>query len=303
VDAWIAENSMFLVIVLADVAGALLIITLLLLILWRLARRGRGREQGDRVDLERDRIDLELSLAEQTGRLRIIRELHEFAVHDISVIISQADGAKYAGESDPSAAVRAASVIGESARSTLANLRRVMTLVGEGESAVATQPEVTDARDLFRIMRDAGLVVDFSETGDEFALKPGAELAINRILQIALGNSLTHGGRGTQVSVAFTWTGEGFQVKVDDDGARNGVRQSGGDPNEESRQRAYDIDEDLHALTAPVSGAGITEMRERTELFGGVFSAVSLPGVGLSITASFPNIRYHNGIHGVNLEQ
>lgn len=302
-DAWIAENSMFLVIVLADIAGALLIITLLLLILWRLARRGRGREQGDRVDIERERLDLELSLAEQTGRLRIIRELHEFAIHDISVIISQADGAKYAAESDPTAAVRAASVIGESARSTLADLRRVMTLVGEGENAVDAQPDMTSARDLFRIMRDAGLVIEFSETGDEFPLKPGAELAINRILQVALANSLKHGGHGTEVAVAFTWTDEGFQVKIDDDGARNGVRRSGGDPNEESRQRAYDIDEDLHALTAPVSGAGMTEMRERTELFGGVFSAISLPGIGFSITASFPNIRYHNGIHGVNLEQ
>jgi len=303
VDAWIAENSMFLVIVLADIAGVLLIIALLLLILWRLARRGRGREQGDRVDLERERIDLELSLAEQTGRLRIIRELHEVAVHDMSIIISQADGAKYAAEADPTAAVRAASVIAEAARSTLADLRRVMTLVREGEAAVTTQPELKSARDLFRVMREAGLEVDFSETGTKFALKPGAELAIYRILQEALTNSLKHGGEGTQVSVAFTWTDEGFQAKIDDDGARNAVRRSGGDPNEASRQRAYDIDEDLRALTDSVSGAGMTEMRERTELFGGVFSAIPLPGIGFSITASFPNLRYHNGIHGVNLEQ
>jgi signal transduction histidine kinase len=302
VDTWIAENSMFLVIVLADVAGALLIVALLLLILWRLARRGRGREQGDRVDLERERIDLELSLAEQTGRLRIIRELHEVAVHDISIIISQADGAKYAAEADPTAAVRAASVIAEAARSTLADLRRVMTLVREGEAAVTTQPELKSARDLFRVMREAGLDIDFTETGTKFALKPGAELAIYRILQEALANSLKHGGEGTQVTVAFTWTDEGFQAKIDDDGARNEVRRSGGDPNEESRQRAYDIDEDLHALTDSVSGASMTEMRERTELFGGVFSAITLPGVGFSITASFPNLRYHNGIHGVNLE-
>jgi signal transduction histidine kinase len=303
VNLWISENSMAVIIALAVTAASLLLITLVLLVLWRLARRGRMHEHVDRVDLDRERIELELSLAEQTGRLRIIRELHEVAVHDVSVIISQADGAQYAGETDPTVAVRAASVIADAARNTLADLRRVMTLVRDGEAAITTQPELKSARDLFRVMREAGLNVEFSETGTKFALKPGAELAVYRILQEALANSLKHGGAGTHVTVVFTWTDDGFQVKIDDDGARNEVRRSGGDPNEESRQRAYDMDEDLHALTDTVSGASMTEMRERTELFGGVFSAITVPGVGFTITASFPTLRYHNGIHGVNLEQ
>jgi len=302
VNAWIDDNSVLVIVVLASAVGALLLIALTLLIAWRFARRGRSKERDLRVESERERIDLELSLAEQTGRLRIIRELHEVAVHDMSVLISQADGARYAGDADPTVAVRAASTIGEAARSTLADLRRVMSLVREGDAAVDTQPELKSARDLFRVMREAGLSIDFSETGKKFQLKPGAELAVYRILQESLSNALTHGGEGTAVTVAFTWTDDGFQVKVDDDGARNEVRRAGGDPNEESRARAYDIDEDLHALTDVVSGAGMTEMRERTELFGGVFSAITIPGVGFSVTASFPTLRYHNGIHGVNLD-
>ena len=293
---------MFLIISLAAVAVGLLLVGLVLLVLWRRARRTRVTERAARVEIERARIDIELSLAEQNGRLRIIRELHEMAVHDISVIISQADGARYAGEKDPTVAVRAAVTIAEAARGTIADLRRVMTLVRDGEAAIATQPELKSARALFSVMRDAGLTVVFEESGPRYQLTGGADLAIYRILQEALANSLKHGGVGTEARVTFTWTDEGFQVRVDDDGARNEMRLSGLDPNEVSRNKAYDIDEDVNALTGVPSGAGISEMRERTELFGGVFTATTLPGVGFSIMASFPSLKFHNGIHGVNLE-
>jgi signal transduction histidine kinase len=301
-DSWIVENSMFLIISLAAITAGLLLAGLVLLILWRRARRTHATERAARVEVGRQRIDIELSLAEQNGRLRIIRELHEMAVHDISVIISQADGARYAGEKDPTVAVRAAVTIAVAARGTIANLRRVMTLVRDGEAAIATQPELKSARALFSVMREAGLAVVFEESGARYELTGGADLAIYRILEEALANSFKHGGVGTEARVTFAWTGEGFHLRVDDDGARNEVRLSGLDPNEVSRLKAYDIDEDVQALTGVPSGAGISEMRERTELFGGVFTATTVPGVGFSIMASFPALRFHNGIHGVNLD-
>jgi len=303
VNTWIAENSMVLIIALAAAAATLLIVALVVLVLWLRARRARSRETARRIRLERERIDIELSLAEQTGRLRIIRELHEVAVHDMSVIIGQADGARYAGESDPTAAVRAASVIGDVARSTLADLRRVMTVVREGEVDVDVHPRIKSIRTLIKVMTEAGLRITFEETGDRYDLNPGAELAVYRILQESLDNALKHGGEGTQVTVVFTWTDEGFQLRVDDDGVRNELRRSGLNPNDASQHRVGEIDADLFALTGVISGAGITEMRERTELFGGVFTSTLNAGVGFSIAASFPSIRYHNGVHGVNLDQ
>lgn len=301
-NAWIADNWAFFTSLLEVSTGALLALAIVFLVLWLRARRGRKNQQLDRVDAELDVIDLELSLAEQTNRLRIIRELHEVAVHDVSVIISQADGARYAGASDPTAAVRAVGVIADAARSTLADLRRVMTVVHEGEVAVSTQPGLKSVRELFAVMRDAGLKIVFDEHGRRFELQSGAELSIYRILQEALSNALAYGGEGTEVVVTFTWTEEGFQLKVDDDGVRATQRRAGQDPNELSKSRRIDIEEDLQALTGVISGAGVTEMRERAELFGGVFSATVLPGVGFSISASFPSLRYHNGIHGVNLD-
>ena len=301
-ENWVGSHPDVTVVVLAVVTGIALLVAIVFLVIWRLAARRLQKEHAARIETERARLDLEVALAEQSGRLRIIRELHEVSAHEMSVLISQADGARYAGVSDPQAAVRAAGAIGDSARSHLANLRRVMSVVRDGEAAVETQPELRSARDLFTVMREAGLDITFEETGQRFEMKPGAELTVFRILQESLTNALKHGGQGTQVTVVHAWSEEGFQVSVDDDGIRSASRRDGLDPNEISRAGGYELDDDLQALTGVVSGAGITEMRERTEIFGGVFTANAVPGVGFSVSASFPALRYHNGVHGVNLE-
>ena len=278
-------------------------VALLFLVLWLVALIGRRRQRSARARAEADAFELRLSLDEQTARMRIVRELHEVVIHSTSVIISQSDGARYASEQDPAAAVRAVTTIGDTARATLADLRRIMTVVREGEADVAPQPRLKSARELFKVMREAGLTIEFEESGDRFDLQQGAEVAIYRILQEALSNALKFGGDGTQVRVTFTWTDEGFPVKVDDDGVRAQVRREGQDPNQVAQRRGYSIDDDMDALTEVLTGAGITEMRERAALFGGVLHAYSVPGVGFSISAVFPALRYHNGVHGVNLDE
>lgn len=275
---------------LAIAAAALLVVMVVLVVAW-LRARGRARRTAfDRTGAERQRIELELALAEQTGRLRIIRELHEVSVHALSVIISQADGARYAATADPSAAARAATVIAESARSTLADLRRVMGLVREGEASVAPHPRLKSTRELFAVMRDSGLEVAFEENGEAFDLKQGAELAIYRILQEALANALSYGGTGTTARVTFTWGSDGLHVKVDDDGIRATARREGLDPNDPAAV-GYTIDDDLRALTDEPSGRGIREMRSRAELYGGILTATTVPGVGFSLSVVFPALR------------
>jgi len=290
-----------LTVVLAAVAGALVVVAIVLLVLWRRARRAAIRNEFDRTTADRERLDLELTLAEQTTRLRVVRELHELAVHSVSVIISNADGARYAASQDPAVAARSAAVIADTARHTLADLRRVMALSREGEAAAGPQPRLSTVRDLFKVMRDAGLAVEFRETGDRVALKQGAELAIYRILQEALENALAHGGEGTEALVAFTWTDTGLELVVSDDGARAAARREGLDPDEVARERVPTQDDDLAALTQVPTGRGMTEMRERAELYGGMLNAVVTPGVGFTVTAIFPELQDHNGIEGVKL--
>lgn len=285
---WFTSNTAVLAPILAAASGALLVVVGLFWALWLRAGAAARREQASRVVAERHAVDLELSMREQLGRLRMVRELHEVAIHSVSGIISQADGARYAAQSDAGAAARAATTIAETARTALEELRRVMTVVRAGEADAAPQPKLKTARDLFKVMRDAGLTVVFEETGSPFELQKGAELAIYRILQESLSNALKYGGEGTSVTVTFRWTEQGVHVLVDDDGVRAHTRRKGQDPNTIAQQGGYTTDDDVAALTGVATGPGITEMRERTELFGGVFHAYSVPGVGFSIAAVFP---------------
>ena len=126
-------------------------------------------------------------------------------------------------------------------------------------------------------------------------------MTIYRILQEALANALKYGGVGTDVRVTFTWSADSLKLAVDDDGTRNAARSAGLSDDEISQQTSYTVDDDLNALTQRISGVGITQMRERTEVFGGIFAVKETPGVGFEVTAVFPQLRFHNGIHGVDL--
>ncbi|WP_241983651.1 MULTISPECIES: sensor histidine kinase [Cryobacterium] len=282
-------------------SAVLAVLTVAVVILWLLAVAQQRRSRFARSAAERVRIDLELSLAEQHGRLAIIRELQDIAVLSLARLITRAEGARYTAESDPSTAVRAATALVEDGRVALADLRRVLTIAREGEAIATSAPGLQSARSLFGVMRDAGLAVAFTESGDRFPLKPGAELAIYRILQSALANALKHGGPGTEARVSFTWTQDGLQLLIDDDGIRAAAKRESASPSDFAAKTAYTIDDDLKALSESISGAGITQMRERAQLFGGIFNAGTVPGVGFSVSAVFPSLRFHNGVHGVNL--
>ncbi|MBC7761927.1 MAG: hypothetical protein H7201_09070, partial [Candidatus Saccharibacteria bacterium] len=106
-NTWLQQHSMFVLILLTATSATFLVLSVVFLVLWIRAARERRRQYFARVDAERDNLDLEASLQEQLGKLRIVRELHEVVVHSVSTIISQADGAQYAATADAGAAVRA----------------------------------------------------------------------------------------------------------------------------------------------------------------------------------------------------
>src|SRR4051794_905782 len=236
--------------------GVLALAVVVLLVLWLRSIATVRRLRSVHADDDSTVAQLELSVADQSGRLRIIRELHDLAVHQVSAMIAQADGPRYAGATDPAAAVRAAQTIADTGRATLADMRRVMTLVRESEAEAMPQPRLKSTRELLKVMRDAGLQVQFEETGEPYHLNAGAELAVYRILQEALSNCLKYGGDGTEVRVGFTWTGTGLAVRVDDNGFRNAVLRRGLSPDQTAEELAYTVEEDLKALTQEITGPG-----------------------------------------------
>jgi len=241
-----------------------------------------------------DRTELEVKLAEQADRMRVISDVHDAAAATLTSLISQAEGARFTAVSDPQVASRAAQAIADSARAVLNDIRRVVNVSREGSEDVANMPSLVSIHDLFEAINQSGITVKFEESGEPFSITPSAELAIFRILQESLNNTRAHGGPGTTVKVAMSWSAQGLHVRVDDDGTRAQRRFRS------PEDAAYTVEEDAAALVEVLSGRGMKEMQTRTETFGGVFSAHRVPGVGFSVSAAFPTLRFHNGIHGVN---
>jgi signal transduction histidine kinase len=284
-------------------AGVALAGAVVFLVLWLVQLRRYARLRDSRQESEWDRIDRELDLAEQAGRFRIIGDLSDVAIQAVSRLVSEAQGIRYAAEADPAAAGRSAAALENAARDALGDLRRVQSVAREAQNASTPQPSLHSARDLFRVLRDAGLAVTFTESGERFDLRPGAELAVFRILQTSLENALKHGGPGTNATVAFSWTHDGLQVSVEDDGIRAAARRLGLDRAGVDQATAYSIAEDVRALTEHYEGAGILEMRDRAALFGGTLTAQTVAGVGFTLSVVFPALRHHNGVHGVDLRR
>jgi len=267
-------------------------------LLWWKIRSQDQRDHSAAGESEHQRIDAELRIAEMADRFRLISEVHDAAAASLTRMISRAEGASFAATADPEAASRAASAIADEARVVLGDLRRVVNVSRpESQEDSEPTPSLSVVQDLFRAMDKSGVVVKFEETGEAFPVGSSAELAIYRILQEALNNSRSHGGPGTTVKVSMTWSSQGMHLRIDDDGIRahNRIREEAGE------SATYGVAEHQRALIEILDGRGMKDMKARTEAFGGVFSAHRVPGVGFNISAAFPTLRYHNGVHGVDV--
>jgi signal transduction histidine kinase len=114
-----------------------------------------------------------------------------------------------------------------------------------------------------------------------------AQLNVYRIVFDALENVQQHAPLGTAIDVDLTWSNQGLQVLIKDNGievANSGVAELTG------IAQTYDHEEDLKALTQEITGAGITGMLERAQLFKGNVEARRVPGVGVTVNAIFPGI-------------
>ncbi|MGB3413537.1 MAG: ATP-binding protein [Microbacteriaceae bacterium] len=283
---------------------ALGVIALVFAVLWWLARRKLNQSEQDVFAKQQTRIGLELAVADQVGRMRLIRELHQIAVLQVNEIVTKAEAAKLTLDDQNEYAARSFGIIAAQSRDTLADMRRILTLVTEGEQLAQPQPRLKSVSELLQAIRDAGLIVSLDESGESYELRPGAELAIYRVLQECLSNSLKHGGVGTEVWITLTWTETSLKLSLDDDGVRNHLRlaeASGVGKEKAVKDAQVDVEKDLSALVQAVSGPGISQMRQRAEMFGGFLEAHEVPGVGFSVNATFTGIRLLGGTHGVRL--
>jgi signal transduction histidine kinase len=228
------------------------------------ARRTYLRELEERaVTHERER-DEHARRAAAEEQARIARELHDIIAHNVSVMTVQAAAAGDAFETQPSRAREALASIESTGREALAELRRLLGSVrqGDGPGAFAPQPGLARLDDLIEQVRATGLTVELTVEGSPRELPPSVDLSAYRIVQEALTNTLKHADASHAI-VLVRYGTLALDVEVVDDGRGAAADGTG-------------------------FGHGIIGMRERAVLFGGELRAGPASGRGFSVRARIP---------------
>ncbi len=231
-----------------------------------------------------------LRAAELADRLRIIHEHQAIVTRSLVQLVSRSESAAFLSLEDRPALKRHSRLLTETAKMALDDMRRAMDLAGQGFESVEEWPTLDSITHLFAEAEEQGLIVNLEEQGDRFAMSQSAELALFRIITEAINNARIHGGVGTEVDVLMTWSPHGLSIAINDDGENAATRRAlkAG----EKAPEGVTIESDQQALIEKNTGRGLLEMKSRAEAFDGIVHTQRVPGVGFTVTASFPMLRY-----------
>ncbi|TJY68854.1 sensor histidine kinase [Arthrobacter sp. CAU 1506] len=221
-------------------------------------------DRARRLEVERQQ---ERDLAAADERSHIAREMHDIVAHSLSVIITQADGARYASVQDPAIATGTLATIAETGRNSLQDMRRLLgVLRGDEIASTRPLPTLADVETLVDTVRRSGLVVQLEQFGGPRRSMPaGAELTAYRVVQEGLTNVLKHAGPEASAQVRLEWTVRGLELQINDDG-----RGAAADPATAGSQQ------------------GLTGMAERLALYDGTVQAGPRAGGGFRVSAFIP---------------
>lgn len=224
-------------------------------------------DRATRAEAEREEQARRAVLDERT---HIAREMHDVIAHSLAVIVSQAQGGQYAARSDPAQAAAALATIANAGRQALADMRGLLGVlrpdapqsVAPGEDGWNPQPTLSELPQMLDRVRAAGLPVECHTINPMYPLGPTAELALYRVVQEALTNTLKHAGSGARANIQFNWDRDGLNLTICDTGH--------------------------HPAPAHGGGHGLIGMRERLAAVGGRVTAGPVPEGGFVVQAWVP---------------
>ncbi len=201
------------------------------------------RDRAERLERERDQSR---ALAAAEERARIAREMHDSVAHHLTVIVALSDGALRAVTRAPGDAADAIRDVSATARQALSETRRLLGVLRTDSGPEPRQPlpGLADLNDLLDRVRAAGLPVRYERSGSDAYLPPDVELAVFRLIQEALTNTMKHASPDATATVRLHIAPTEVRVDVEDDGTGR-------------------------AAPAGAAGGGLTGMRERIGIFGG----------------------------------
>ncbi|MEU0546245.1 histidine kinase [Micromonospora sp. NPDC005979] len=201
-------------------------------------------DRAARLEVERDQ---RARLAVADERARVAREMHDIVGHHVSVIVGLADGGAALATARAEQTAEPLRLIGDTGRQALSELRRVLGVLREGDAdpQLSPQPGIDDLDRLLPSVRAAGLPVTYSTSGELHTLNRGVQLAVYRIVQEALTNTLKHAGPGASATVTLAASDQEIRVRVRDNGRG----------------------------TPALPSHGLLGLRERAAMYGGVVTA------------------------------
>lgn len=220
------------------------------------------------ADLEREQHQ-RVALAMAAERARITRELHDVVAHGLSVMVVQAQGGRAALRRHPDNTADALDNIITTGRTSLAEMRRLLTLVRRNpadDPQLVPVPGVAALPELIDRVRGSGTPVAFAVEGEPVPLTIGVDLTAYRVVQEALTNTIAHAGQGASATVFLRYGPGELVIDVSDDGACGAPRPS---PREGE-------------------GNGLRGIAERVGLLHGEFAAGPSPAGGFKVSVRLP---------------
>ncbi|HEY6737724.1 MAG TPA: sensor histidine kinase, partial [Actinopolymorphaceae bacterium] len=237
------------------------------------ARRVYLDELRDHAEqLERTRAaEVRAALAEE--RTRVARELHDVVAHHVSVMTVQAAAARRTLERAPEVSREAMQTVEDTGRTALSEMRRIVGALRNADPAASDEPDggalaprvgVAHLGELLERSRYAGLQARLTVVGSPRPLPSSVDLAVYRVVQESLTNTLRHAGQ-VPAEVRLQYLDDRIRVTVTDKG--------------DSRPSL--------SLEKPV-GHGLIGMRERVALNGGSLRAGPRLRGGFQVDATIP---------------
>ncbi|MFG2089980.1 MULTISPECIES: sensor histidine kinase [unclassified Spirillospora] len=213
------------------------------------------REHRFRAEAERQRAEQVARLAEMdrlaavnAERARMARELHDVVANHLSAVALHSSAVLKVRDLDRDGIERAMEVIRENSVRGLAEMRRMIGLLRDGDSAdPAARPRLSELEPLVRRTARPDLSAGLEIAGEPPELPAAVELAAYRIVQESLTNALKHAGPG-RAEVRVEYTRRCVVIDVLSPLGQDGSR-------------------------LPGTGSGLVGMRERTAMLAGEFDA------------------------------
>lgn len=200
-------------------------------------------------------------LADGRARAEVARELHDVVAHSLSVIVVQAEGAKALATKKPEAAIEALDVIARTGRSSIEEMRRIVSLLrGESDADFGPSPSLPQIPEM---VAKAGPRITLEMPEELPPVPESLGLTVFRVVQESVTNFLKHAGPTAQAIATITCEPEAIDIRVTDDGV-------GAQASTEGR------------------GAGVRGMRERVAAMGGTFKAGPRTGGGYEVRVRLP---------------